>query len=134
MVSTNKIIIDANTWLRFVIHGKQNKLINIIGKYKLKVFADNYLLSEIFDACVENDWYTTIQANQIIENIKLVVIGSTANAIYRFSPDPKDNYLFDLAIQNNCDFIVSDDKELRKMALQPKQIQTTNWFLKHFPV
>jgi predicted nucleic acid-binding protein len=103
MVSTNKIIIDANTWLRFIIHGKQHKLVDIIETYKLKVFADNYLLSEIFDTCIENEWYTKAQAHQIIENIRLVIVGTTTNAIYRFNPDPKDNYLFDLAIQNNCD-------------------------------
>ncbi|SFQ02060.1 hypothetical protein SAMN05444277_104189 [Parafilimonas terrae] len=56
------------------------------------------------------------------------------NAVYRISPDPKDNYLFDLAIQNNCAFIISDDRKLLSFRIQPVKVKSTNWFLKNFPL
>jgi predicted nucleic acid-binding protein len=51
-----------------------------------------------------------------------------------FHPTPKDNYLFDLAIQKNCSFIVSDDGLLQRMKLKPVPVKSTNWFLKHYPI
>lgn len=95
------------------------KIDRIIESQNIIVYADNYLLSAIFGACIENDWYSATEVHNIIDQINLIALGTTANSIYRFSPDPKDNYLFDLAVQRNCNFIVSDDKELREMVLRP---------------
>jgi predicted nucleic acid-binding protein len=58
----------------------------------------------------------------------------TENAVYGISPDPKDNYLFDIAVQNNCVFIISDDTQLVHFKLKPVPVHTTSWFLKKFPI
>jgi predicted nucleic acid-binding protein len=58
----------------------------------------------------------------------------TERSVYRLSPDPKDNYLFDLAIQNNCVFIISDDSKLLRFKLKPLPVHSTAWFIKKFPV
>ncbi len=68
-----------------------------------------------------------------MDAIKTVVSGTTETAIFRLSKDPKDNYIFDLAIQNNCRFIVSDDRLLRETSLKPIPVRTTSWFIKHYP-
>jgi predicted nucleic acid-binding protein len=85
-------------------------------------------------ACTNNNWYTQKEATKVVQAIKTAVSGTTETAIFRLSKDPKDNYLFDLAIQNNCRFIVSDDKMLRETPLKPIPVRTTNWFIKHYPV
>lgn len=73
------------------------------------------------------------QAIAVISIIKRVAFNYVETAIYRLSPDPKDNYLFDLAIQNNCVFIITDDTELLHLRLKPIPIHSSNWFLKTFP-
>ncbi len=74
------------------------------------------------------------QANNTIAFIKKVTLTFTEIAVYGISPDPKDNYLFDLAIQNNCVFIISDDSALLQFNLKPLPVYTSSWFLKTFPI
>lgn len=74
------------------------------------------------------------QANDIVDFIKKISLVITERSVYRLSPDPKDNYLFDLAIQNNCVFIISDDTKLLQFKLKPIPVHATGWFLKKFVV
>ncbi len=102
--------------------------------YDIEVVVNNYLLSEVSDALVNNKWMSDNLATVTIETIKRICTVVTENAIYGISPDPEDNYLFDLAVQNNCSFIVSNDIELLNFKLKPVPIFSSNWFIKHFPV
>lgn len=116
---TQKIVIDANVWVRYVAQQKHLVLLTLIRRYEFVVLCNNYLLHEIFNACITNKWYTEAEARKIISAIKTVVTGTTETAIFRLSKYPKDNYIFDLAIQNNCSFIVSDDRQLRETSIKP---------------
>ena len=104
--------------------------------YSLQILTGsyNYLLSEVFDALIENKWMQKKQADLLIAFIKKISFVYVEKATYRISPDPKDNYLFDLAIQTNCVFIISDDKILSSFSLQPIPIHSSNWLFKQFPV
>ena len=94
--------------------------------------ANNYLLSEIFTAIVENGWMTEKKATLVIDFIRKIALMTTESAVYRLSPDPKDNYLFDLAVQNNCVFIITDDSLLLQLPLKPVPVHSSAWFLKTF--
>jgi predicted nucleic acid-binding protein len=109
-------------------------LLDRLVSYQFLLVVNNYLLSEIFDALIENKWMHKIQADTIIAFIKKISLPAVERAVYRISPDPKDNYLFDLAIQTNCIFIISDDTKLLRFKLKPVPVHSTNWFLKKFPV
>lgn len=130
---TQRIVIDANVWARYVAQRNHKVLLTIIRRYEFSVICNNYLLHEIFNACITNNWYTENEAGKVVAAIKAIVSGTTETAIFRLSEDPKDNYLFDLAIQNNCRFIVSDDRLLRDTPLKPVPVKTTGWFIKHYP-
>ncbi len=64
----------------------------------------------------------------MISFISKVALMTTENVVYPLSPDPKDNYLFDLAVQNTCVFIISDDGELVQFSLKPVAVNTSGWF------
>jgi putative PIN family toxin of toxin-antitoxin system len=128
------IIVDANVWIRYSRAKDIVPLINRFTAYNIVPVANNYLLSEVFAAVVENNWMNEKQANNIVLFIRKVALMVVETAVYGISPDPKDNYLFDLAIQNNCVFIISDDTRLLQFQLKPVPVHTTNWFLKTFPI
>lgn len=128
------IIIDANVWIKFARTKNISPLLDRLIIYQFLPVVNNYLLSEIFDALIENKWMHKIQADATIGFIKKISLVVAERAIYRISPDPKDNYLFDLAIQTNCIFIISDDNKLRQFKIKPTPVHSTNWFLKKFPV
>lgn len=129
-----KIIVDANVWIRYARSKDIAPLLNRFVSYNLLPVANNYLLSEIFDAVIENQWMTERVASNMISFIQKFVVITAESAVYRLSPDAKDNYLFDLAIQNNCVFIVSDDSILQQFGLKPVPVHSSGWFIKTFPV
>lgn len=128
------IIIDANVWIKFARSKNITPLLDRFVDFRFLPIVNNYLLSEIFNALVENKWMNVTQATGVIEFIKKISLVTTESSVYRLSPDPKDNYLFDLAIQNNCVFIISDDSKLLYFKLKPLNVHSTSWFLKKFPV
>ncbi len=129
-----KIVIDANAWIRFARAKDIAPLINRFTLYHFLPVCNNYLLTEIFNALINNKWMHEKQADNIVIFIRSIALTNTGKAVYRISPDPKDNYLFDLAIQNNCIFIISDDTELLRFKMQPVPVYSTTWFLKKFPL
>lgn len=130
----HKIVIDANVWIRFARFQNLQPLLNRLDLYHISPIANCYLLSEVFEVLVEKNWMTERVAMKIVEFIGRVCVLTTENAVYRLSPDPKDNYLFDLAVQSNCAFIISDDTNLLSFTMQPVEVKSCNWFLKQFPV
>ena len=129
-----KIIIDANVWIRYARAKDIAPLLKRLATYNLLPVVNNYLLSEVFDALLENKWMKEKNANLVIEFIKKISFPVAETAIFGISPDPKDNYLFDIAIQNNCIFLITDDSELLQFTLKPVHVHTSGWFLKTFPL
>jgi putative PIN family toxin of toxin-antitoxin system len=128
------IIIDASVWIKFARVKNIAPILDRLVTFQFLPVVNNYLLSEIFDALLKNKWMNGAQANALISLIKEISLVITERSVYRLSPDPKDNYLFDLAIQNNCVFIISDDSKLLQFKLKPVPVHTTGWFLKKFLV
>lgn len=129
-----KIVIDANVWIKYARSKDIAPLLNRLSAYNLLPIANNYLLSEIYNAVTENKWMTDKVAMNVIGLIRKIVLMTNEQAVFRLSPDPKDNYLFDLAIQNNCVFIITDDSLLLQLALKPVPVHSSGWFLKTFPM
>lgn len=128
------IVVDATVWIKYARTKKIAPLLDRMIEYHFVPVVNNYLLSEIFNALIDNKWMNKHQAASIIEFIKRIALITTERAIYQLSPDPKDNYLFDLAIQNNCVFIISDDNKLLHVKLKPVPVHSSGWFLKKFPI
>ncbi len=72
-------------------------------------------------------------ATLVIQFIANISLKTVEKAVFALSPDAEDNYLFDLAIQNNCVFIITNEKKLLGIKLKPLPIFSGNWFIKQFP-
>ncbi len=127
-----KIIIDANVWIKYARAKNIAPILNRLTAYNLIPIVNNYLLVEVFNALIENKWMNSKQAYNTVSFIRKVAIVVAEKAVYGLSPDPHDNYLFDLAIQTNCVFIISDDRELSEFRLKPLPVHSASWFLKTF--
>jgi putative PIN family toxin of toxin-antitoxin system len=130
----NLIVIDANVWIRFARNKDHSKLIQRLAFYEFIPVVNNYLLSEIFDALVTMKWMDIHEAARYTNVLQRISLVTAENAVFAMSKDPKDNYLFDLAIQNNCVFIISDDKKLSESIVNVIPIRSSKWFLNSFPL
>ncbi|MES2330047.1 MAG: hypothetical protein V4539_10625 [Bacteroidota bacterium] len=66
------VVLDANVWIRFARDKNIKPLTTRLLAYKLVPVVDNYLLSEIFDALVDNHWMNQEQAMGVINFIKRI--------------------------------------------------------------
>jgi putative PIN family toxin of toxin-antitoxin system len=107
-----KIIIDANVWIKYARIKDIAPLVNRFAAYNFIPVINNYLLSEVFNALLENNWMKERSVINVIEFIRRISLSVKEKVVFRISPDPKDNYLFDIAVQNACVFIITDDSEL----------------------
>ena len=128
-----RIVLDANVWVRYARHKDIAPLTNRIAVYDFIPVVNNYLLSEVFDALTDNKWMSAKIALKTIDLIRSTSYSTAENVVYKLSPDHKDNYLFDLAIQHNCPFIISDDKLLLSFVVKPIKVKSSSWFHKYFP-
>jgi putative PIN family toxin of toxin-antitoxin system len=128
-----KIVVDSNIWIKYARAKNIKPLLSRFIQYNFLPVVNNYLLSEIFDALVLNKWMNAKQATLVIQFISKISLKTVEKAVFALSPDAEDNYLFDLAIQNNCVFIITNEKKLLSIKLKPLPVFSGNWFIKHFP-
>ena len=126
MIGSN-CCIDSCVWIKYTGQDKATTLIKYIRQNNLTVFADNYLLFEIHRALYKEFEFTIREADKQILLIKPFMVVSAPRNIYRFAPDPKDNFLYVLCIQNSCDLLITIDKELLKDEHAPFLRKTDAW-------
>ena len=127
MPSPKKCCIDSCVWVKYAGHFKTTTLLRHIAENNLLVYADNYLLSEIHEALIQGFDFTTREADKIIQFISPFIIIDAPVNIYRLSKDAKDNYLYDLCIQNNCRYLITIDKEILADKTAPFIRKTDTW-------
>lgn len=130
MLQNKKCCIDSSVWVKYAGHFKIATLLNCINTNSLVVFADNYLLSEIHEALVTGFDFSFSEADKAIHLVESISLITAPRNVYRFSPDPKDNYLYDICIQNNCMYLITNDKELLMDKHAPFLRKTDAWLKK----
>jgi len=105
MQRNRRCCIDSCVWIKYAGHSKATALLRYISENRLIVFADRYLLVEIHDALISVFHFSLQEADYTIRKIETFLILVTPRNIYRLSPDPEDNYLYDICIQYNCKYL-----------------------------
>jgi len=92
--------------------GEHVKLVNVIYKNDLNIFTNNTLIAELEDVLnrPKIKKHIKIPVRELIDFHRELCIFHKTEPIYNGSPDPKDNFLFDLAIQTNSMYVVTGDK------------------------
>jgi putative PIN family toxin of toxin-antitoxin system len=130
MPTPKKCCIDSCVWVKYAGHYKTSTLLRYITENNLLVYADNYLLAEIHEALAEAFNFTISEADKIIQLISPFMIIEAPHTIFRLSKDAKDNYLYDLCIQNNCRYLITIDKEILSDTQAPFIRKTDAWLRK----
>ena len=68
----SQTVIDASVWIRFARSKNIHPLTERFKAYQIIPYANNYLLSEVFDALVKNDWADTKEALRMIDFMKKI--------------------------------------------------------------
>jgi putative PIN family toxin of toxin-antitoxin system len=125
-----KCCIDSCVWVKYAGHFKASTLLRCITENNLLVYADNYLLGEVHRALIEGFEFSVKEADRVIQLISPFIIIRPPHNIFRLSKDAKDNYLYDLCIQNNCRYLITIDKEILNDTNAPFMRKTDAWLKK----
>ncbi|KFC24566.1 putative toxin-antitoxin system toxin component, PIN family [Chryseobacterium sp. FH1] len=109
-----KIILDTNIWVSYFFNGKLNELSKIILDNELSVFTTSFLIDELKDVLSREKIKKKLKfsLDSYIDFHQQVTEHFQITEEFEGCPDPKDNFLFDLAIQSKAKTIVTGDKKL----------------------
>jgi len=117
----NKTVFDVNIWLRYFISGKSEKIIDMMEYNNVRFYCSIELLSEL-EEVINRPKFAKYFPNGTKEHtlfVKQVAELFLTQPFFDQCPDPKDNYLFDLAYQSRSNFLVSDDKKVLATPVKP---------------
>jgi len=117
----NKTVFDVNIWLSYFISGQSEKIIDMIENNDVFFYRSVELMSELKEV-INRPKFAKYFSNDTKEHIVFVEQVTElffTQPIFEQCPDPKDNYLFDLAYQSHSNFLVSGDKKV--LAVSVKQ-------------
>ncbi len=97
-------------------------------------YVNDELLAEIHRNCPFVIKVKGVTPEQIVEAVKNLSERVDIIPAFNNSPDPKDNFLFDLALLTGSEVIVSQEKALLTFAESPVAILDLKWFKETYPV
>jgi putative PIN family toxin of toxin-antitoxin system len=111
----NRVIIDTNVWISFLIGKHLKGLHKIISSGTIQIITCKEQiseLSEVFKKPKIRKIFTQYQINEFFELLddcaEVICVKSNVD----ICRDPKDNYLLSLAIDANAHFLITGDNDL----------------------
>lgn len=130
-----RIVMDANVLIKYAMYGQLYRLATVILDYDLLVYVNGTLLKEIHvalhDRKLLKDDSKTI--DEIMDLLASITIKVTTASRYQLCPDPTDNFLFDIALQNHCQVLITDEKRILGFEQSPLPVHPLKWFKEVFP-
>jgi len=122
--SSKRVIFDSNIWVSFAIGKRLNELRMALTHPKVEVFVCQKLLWEVKMVIQKPKLIKYISQERQTMLLELMQACQYVNIMEQISilRDPNDDYLLDLAVTADVDFLVTGDNDL----LVLKNYQNTN--------
>lgn len=114
-MSRKKIILDTNLWISFLISGDFSFLDSFVEKGVVKLIFSEELYGEFIEVSKRPKFKKHFSENDIkrltqVINTHGVLVSVTTDI--KKCRDPKDNFLLNLAIDSQADYLVTGDNDL----------------------
>lgn len=109
-----KIVLDTNIWVSYFIKARFDDLVNLIVDNELIVLTSVELIIELREVLGRKKFakYLSLPVERYVDFHRELVEEVRVRPLYTASPDPKDNFLFDLVLQKQAGHLVTGDKKL----------------------
>ncbi|MBT3224732.1 MAG: putative toxin-antitoxin system toxin component, PIN family [Deltaproteobacteria bacterium] len=114
-----RVVIDTNIWIGFLI-GKALSGLSEALNDRIRILFSEELFDELVEVLQRPKFKKYFSQNDIMELISLIhLITERIEIKERFEDcrDPKDNFLLDLCVSGNADYLITGDDDL--LALNP---------------
>lgn len=110
-----RIIIDTNLWISFLIGRKLSCLLDLLSYPEYQLVVSSELTEEIREVFMRpkfTKYYTHENLELLLKFLKNRAVSFTLKNIPSRCRDPKDDYLLELALVSDADFLITGDKDL----------------------
>jgi hypothetical protein len=115
-----RVVIDTNIWIGFLIGKTLSGLSETIIKDNIRIIFSKELFDELIEVLQCPKFKKYFSQENIRELISLLYSKTERTEIteyFRYCRDPKDNFLLDLCVSGNADYLITSDDDL--LALNP---------------
>jgi hypothetical protein len=109
-----EIVLDTNIWVSYILKGQLEKLALLVIENDLTVYSSERLIAELEEVLArpEISQHLSLPLEDYVNFHRNLAEVSRVNYAFRGSPDPKDDFLFDLALSADATHLVTNDKLL----------------------
>jgi len=109
-----KVVFDTNIWVSYIIKARLTDLTRLILDNDLTIYRSEKLTQELTEVISRKKFsgYLSLPIIHYISFYKSLTKNIKPKIVYGNSPDPNDNFLFELAIAAKATHIVTGDKIL----------------------
>ena len=110
-----RVVIDTNIWIGFLIGKTLSGLSEAIVNDKIRILFSAELLEELVEVLQRPKFRKYFSQEDITELISLLHFKTEQIKItehFRDCRDPKDNFLLDLSVSGNADYLITGDDDL----------------------
>ncbi len=115
-----RVVIDTNIWIGFLIGKTLSGLSEAISNDNIIIIFSKELFDELFEVLQRPKFKKHFSQENIKELISLLHSKTEQIEItehFKDCRDPKDNFILDLCVSGNADYLVTGDDDL--LALNP---------------
>jgi putative PIN family toxin of toxin-antitoxin system len=115
MVKRNRIIIDTNLWVSFLLTKQFSFLDDLLENEKIQLIFSQELLNEFIEVINRpklRKYFSVDTLNLILEIIEQYADFITVSSDTNICRDKKDNFLLSLAKDGSADFLITGDQDL----------------------
>ena len=122
----NRTVFDTNIWISCIIKANYDELSVMVEEKGVRFLRSAPSLAELQEVLSRKKFqkYKFDFEKTIAFYINLTEFCQT-QALFNACPDPKDNFLFDLAIQGKAKYLVSGDKKVLETSVNSKTLKVT---------
>lgn len=134
-MKTNRIILNTNLWISFLISKKFNQLDKLIQNRNITLVFSNELLEEFIDVVSRpkfKKYFSKSDIEKILEYFDQFGDLITIISDIQICRDEKDNFLLNLSIDSKADFLITGDNDLLILKkIEHTKIMTFTDFIEH---
>ena len=122
----NRTVFDTNIWISYFLNEKFSELIKLRRECSVLFLRSIPSLSELREVITRKKFKSkNFNVEKLIEFYSGITEFCETTPLFKDCPDPKDNFLFDLAIQGKASYLVSGDKKVLETQLKSKTLTLT---------
>ena len=111
----DRVIIDTNLWISFLLTRDFSKLDKVFSDGSIVLLFSQELLNEFIDVASRpkfKKYFTPLDLQDLLQQIRILAEFVEVNTMVALSRDAKDNFLFALAADGKCNYLLTGDKDL----------------------